>query len=669
MSARPQWLIAGCVALLLAGWTFGGTLGRLTTEFLGFEYVDAYGTQWFYWFVDRQLRAGETAGHSDLFFHPWGKDVFAHTGTNVLDAYAAFPFRLLLGPVLGYNAFLLATLLVNGIVFGWLARQFTSDRLAIGVGSVLFAFSPFVLFEAGAGRPTQALLVFPVLVVLFLWRTGTRRGLLSPVLAGLALALSGYQYWYYAFFVGMGCLAHGLWRVAYPPRDAGGRWRLLARHALIAGVALAVTLPFAHALLSGGATGGESVPGLLDMDRWSLRANPPITEAGTKVGLFLWQPFLRQTGAFVQDLDGTERFLFRGTWMLIPMWLSLALWAWRPGKLERGPVLAMVALSLALSLGPMLLLGGLALPNPLYIGLSKALPFMQRLWWPARAFVVMSILVNLSLVVNIAHLRGRAPWLRIGAVAGLALAWGVELAALGYLPFPTWHAGVPAGYRCLEQGPEGALMELPFAWTQAHLYYQTQHGRPVMGGMLENNPEFTPEEIFALHQDNTFVASMMHTAHGIPGDTAWTEEDRQAVHTLGYRYVVLQKDAYHVAQRDPGLLDNVRRLQQRRMTQGLQRVAGPPVYDDARVAIFAPWGDPSPCAASSPEPDRKPLGRTDIPSEELFSRPFEDQVLTRLLVPRPEDLVLYDPEESSLADDDSAVADPPASAGDDDSAE
>ncbi len=668
MSARPQWLIAGCVALLLAGWTFGDALGELTTAFLGFEYVDAYGTQWFYWFVDRQARLGEGAGHSSLFFHPWGKDVFAHTGTNVLDAYAALPFRLVLGPVLGYNVFLLAALVVNGLAFAWLARQFTQDRLAIGVGAVLFAFSPYVLFEAEAGRPTQALLVFPVLLLLFLWRTGSRRGLLPPLLAGTALALSGYQYWYYAFFLGMGCLAHGLWRAAYPPEGAGGRWRILARHSLVAVTALALTLPFAHALLSGGATGGESVPGLLDMDRWSLRANPPITEAGTKVGLFLWQPLLRQTGAFVQDLDGTERFLFRGTWMLVAMWASLALWIWRPGKLQRGPVLAMMGISLLLALGPVLLLGGLALPNPLYIGLSKALPFMQRLWWPARAFVVMSILVNLTLVVNLGHLRERAARYRIGAVVVIALAWGLELAALGYLPFPTWHAGVPAGYRCLEQGGDEALMELPFAWTQAHLYYQTQHGRPIMGGMLENNPEFTPDEVFALHEENTFVASMMHTAHGRPGEKPWTEEDRQAVHDLGYRFVVLQKDAFHVAKRDPGLLDNVRRLQQRHLTQGLKKVAGEPVYEDARVAIYAPWGDPSPCGEAPPDGDAQAIGRTDIPSEELFTRPFEDQVLTRLLVPRPEDLVLYDPEVST-DDDDSAAAPPTLPTDDDDSAE
>ena len=653
MNPRLTWLLAAAVALLLTGWTFGDALGQLGESFLGFEYVDGYGTQWFYWFVERQVRRGETLGHTDLFFHPWGKEIFAHTGTNVLDAYLALPFRMLLGPVAGYNVFVLLALAANGIAFAFLARQVTRDTLAIGLGSVLFAFTPYILFETSAGRPTQALMVLPVLTVLFLWRSGVRRGWLSPALAGLFLGLSGYQYWYYAFFFGVACLLHGLLRIARPAEDAGGRWRVLGRHVLMAAVALAVTLPFAHALLTGGATGGEAMPGMLDMERWSMRANPPLTVEGTKVGLFMWQPLLRQTGAFVQDLDGTERFLFRGTWMLWLMWISVAVWLWRPGRLERGPVALMMAGGLLLSIGPLLLLGGLALPNPLYILLSKGLPFMQRLWWPARAFSLLSVLVGLTAVVNLAHLRRFGPWPRLGAALGVSLLWAVELAALGYLPMATWSAATPAGYRCLEHGPEGALMELPYAWTQGHLYYQTHHGRPIMGGMLENNPEFTPDEVFELHDDNSFVSSLLYAAHGKPGAPEWSEEDRREVEALGYRYVVLQKDAFHVAQTDPGLLDNVRRLQQRRITRTRAGGAGRPVYDDGGVASFAPWGAPSPCEGVDIEPDRAARGRTDTPSEELFTRNFEDQVLTRLITPSPSDTVLFDPD-TDEGDDDSA---------------
>ena len=79
----------------------------------------------------------------------------------------------------------------------------------------------------------------------------------------------------------------------------------------------------------------------------------------------------------------------------------------------------------------------------------------------------------------------------------------VEARTLDLFPFETWNAGIPAGYKCLATGPEGAVLELPYNFTQAHLYYQIEHGRPIFGGMLENNKVFTPRETTELLKNNT----------------------------------------------------------------------------------------------------------------------------------------------------------------------
>ena len=106
-------VVMALLAVLAAG--FGPHLRRLADDLLGYEYVDHYGTQWFYWYTERQVRAGAPLGHTDLFFYPWGKDVYLHTGSNVLDAMAAVPFRAMFGPTLGYNVFVLAGLLASGL--------------------------------------------------------------------------------------------------------------------------------------------------------------------------------------------------------------------------------------------------------------------------------------------------------------------------------------------------------------------------------------------------------------------------------------------------------------------------------------------------------------------------------------------------------------------------
>ena len=46
------------------------------------------------------------------------------------------------------------------------------------------------------------------------------------------------------------------------------------------------------------------------------------------------------------------------------------------------------------------------------------------------------------------------------------------------------------------------MIDLPERWSAAHLYYQTVHGRPIFGGMLEGNARFTPAELTQLREEN-----------------------------------------------------------------------------------------------------------------------------------------------------------------------
>lgn len=600
-------VVLGLVAAL-----FLGTLTRLSTEFLGIEYVDHYGTQWFYWFAQHQIEQGEGFGHTDLMFFPYGKDIYLHTGANVLDAILAVPFRALLGGVLGYNTFVCLALAASGWAFYRLALDFTEDRAAALLGAAFVTLSPFVLSELAEGRPTQAILLLPTLFLRELWRSGDRPGLRAPLLAGLFLALTGYQYWFYAFFGGMVALAHGLWRAARPPAGAGGGLAVLGRHALIAAVALAITLPAALPLLLASQAG--EVPGLLDVSGWSEGAIRPQTKEGDGIGLFLWQPLRGQSG-FLAGTDPEElQYLTQGVltpWVAMVAALAALL---RPGRLPRGPALAMAAVCTLLAMGPVLIVGDAWIPNRPYVLLVENISFLRRLWWPSRAYVFTNLLYGLAIVAALSWMGqlGRRVQAAVGLIAALFWGWHLHFGRL--LPFPTWDATVPAGYRCLAEGEPGAIIELPFSWTQAHLYWQTAHGRPMLGGMLENNELFAPEEAVSLREDNTFLAALLALARS-EGDEleAWSEADKAAVGALGFRYVVLQRDAYNPPPNVPGLADNAIRARLRRMRQVLARTLGEPVYEDARVNIYAPWGGDAPCEAGAGwERDEKTLGNTEI---------------------------------------------------------
>lgn len=598
-TATDRLLVAACAVLLVLP-VLGPTLPHLSDRFLGIEEVDYYGSLWFYWFVGR----GEGLLHTNLFFFPFGKDIFQHTGANVLDALLALPLRWALGPVLGFNLFLLLGRVFDAWAFSRLARAFSTDPVAVGVGSLLFAATPFALYETAEGRPTQAILGLLPLFLLAAWRASERVGWRSPLAAGLLLALIGYQYWYYAFFSGVVAGALCGVRLAWPPPQAGGRRALLGRFVGMALVALALVAPAAIPLFLAAQAGGQAMPGLLDLEHWNMAGlGTPTTVEGRDIALMVWQPLLGQNAFFLVSPEGLPTLLGH---QRVTSWVALVLvaaWLWRPGGLDRRVGLAMALAASLLATGPLLVVGTRYLVDPAYLALLHLFGFLRRLWWPGRAYAWLAVLVGLAGVIALAGLARWGRRVQGGAALLICAAWVLDLRVSGLAPMPTWDAAIPAAYRCLASGPSGALIELPFAWTQAHLYYQTAHGRPLLGGMLENNPVFHPPEAIALRQENAWLATVLDTARAGGQERDWTAAERASVQELGFKYVVLQKDALELHGGDHAMSDTIRRTRTRGVRRQLVSLLGQPVYEDARAAIYAPWGDPAPCAAGSVDGD------------------------------------------------------------------
>ncbi len=583
---------ATLLTLLLVAVVLGPALPRLHSHFLGIAEVDHFGTQWFYWFTQRGLLEGHSLLETELFYHPWGKDVLLHTGANVLDALLAVPLRFIAGPVLGYNLFLLLGLLFSGWAFSRLARVFVDDRATVLMVSTLFALSPFVLYEAAEGRPTQAILGLFPLFWLQVWRAASSRGWRAPVLGGVLLALLGYQYWYYAVFGGFCAAALAAWRTVRPPEGAGGRGLVLGRFAAMAGVAALIAAPVAGPMLLRTELSSAAVPGLLDVGAWSLGGVAPVTVEGHRIALLSWQPLLGKASYFMQASGGSQSLVGHQQTLSVAMLLVLAVWLWRPGRLDRGGLLAPLLVAVTIAVGPMLAVGGAALSSPLYILICRAFGFLQRLWWPARAFAMVDVLVFLVAAVVLARAARLSRWRHAAVMAGVVLTFGLGLGRAGLAPFPSWDAAVPAGYRCLAGGEPGALIELPFGWTQAHLYYQSAHERPISGGMLERNPVFIPEQARSFHEDNRCVADLV-TAAGSGGaePSVDFEVHRSEALELGYRWVVLQRDAYFTVNDHQGDAEvrNLLRAQLtrlRRVERSLEGLLGPAMYADGRANIY-----------------------------------------------------------------------------------
>jgi hypothetical protein len=522
--------VVGVLAVLLLGPAALDPLHR----FVGSDWLDAYGTQWFYWWTERRL-AGDDAGA--LLFFPWGKDLYRHTGGNLLDAAIATPLRWALGAPGGTNAFVLLILLSNA----WGATRVAaaagveerSGRLA---AALLGLFNPFALFELQQGRPTQAMLVFPSLFIASLARPA---GLRSGLSGGLWLALTGLTYWYYGILGGLLAVLASLARaVGGRPMGEG------ARLALVGAVSLAVVLPFAAPMLRD--LGDGQVPGLLaladtpgPLGRLRLR-----TVEGDEQGLFVLA-LSGRGGALIEPDD--LRFdpgvrLFGAAHLLAVLAGSLS-----ARRATRRLALAVGAGALVFAVGPVVIVGRDFVANPLYLWGVERLDVLRRWWWPGRSVAWMHLIITMLgalAVQRVARARGR----RWGLAAAVGLgAWAAAVPARqGLAPLDWWPAQVSAGIHCLAQPAAGAVIELPYKLGQRPLYHQTIHGRPILNGMLVTKEAFTPPEMVALRNDNSAVALLLALGERDwrhPRD-AWTAADLQALRELGYRTVVFRKEGY-----------------------------------------------------------------------------------------------------------------------------
>lgn len=603
---RTDRLLGLALALVVVAAAVGPTLPLLSRQLLGADLVDAHGTAWFYDMVDDALARDLPLHHTDRMFWPWGKDLHLHTGSNLLDALLAVPLRRVLGPVLGANLLWVLGLLATWLAARRLLRRVTSAPLAVEVVAPLLAFSPLALLELGEGRPTQAILLFPILLVEALWCTARRPGLGAPLAAGLLLALTGYQYWFHGFFAGILALGAGLAAVAAAP--PGQRRAVLLRHALAAAVALLAVAPAVVPLVLG--VGAGEVPGLLDTGAWSLAAQPLRTAEGQAVDLWTWQPLLGAVGFLANHPRGGVVFAPAAHPTPLPLLLALLAGLAVAGRGPRRALLAMLLPVGLLAVGPTLAVGPLGLPGLPSMALLELLPFARRLWWPGRALLVASVPAAVALALLLARARAWGPLPgRLLAVA-LVGAWLAQGRADRLLPLPTWDPTPPAGHRCLATGPQGAVLELPWGGSQRGLAWQSAHGRPLLGGMAERNDSLVPAQTLALLEHNGWLARLVHlTSHGVeargPLDRP-TQAAGERIRALGVTYVVLRRDE---------LADHPRR------DRALQRLLGSPVYQDARTVIYAPWGAPSPCQDTPPAPDLvsvplSPGPRPHIPADD-----------------------------------------------------
>jgi hypothetical protein len=505
--------------------------------------VDLFGTLWFYWWIQDCIVTMADPGFTDMFFHPLGKDIFAHTGNNFLDAGLSVPFQWIFRFPRYQPIFVAFVMLGNALTFRPLAARFAGavgDRswwqLALGRGQLtvaafvatgLWMASSYVLFEITAGRLTQAFLWFlPLALDRLLALEGAAPRRSDAMLAGLFTALQAIDYWYMGHFQALLWIWIGAWAMARNP----ARLRLLAHYALAAISALLVVSPFVVAMLL--EVRADAVPGLSGQG-----------------GLF----------APPQALGNNVATQLHGYWMMerygAPMlgyatWIGALVLILLSGR-DRGRWLLAVLLLLVFAVGPAWPTGGGAsITWYPYLLAYNTVPFLDRLWFPYRAVVMVFLVVCLGVAAALPPwLRrlSRVRWRPLASAGPLGLALlllGINLAEQHSQlcwPFVTRDASPPAAYRWIGQ-EGGAIVHLPFGVNQSAIVWQTIHGQPIFGGMGENAPLLWPEG-FDKKLANPLIRFLRMSTRRPEAATAPSgERGLELLREDGFRWVILHRD-------------------------------------------------------------------------------------------------------------------------------
>jgi len=530
----------------------------------GFEGLDSLQYTWSLWWSGQAWgRLGHSPAHVTLLYYPWGGEHPLLAVTPLLDALA-WPLYTLLSPTEVYNLIFLASFVLTGTTTYLFALELTGDTLAAFLAGSVFAFFPNRMGHALSGHLTQLAAWWFPLYLRYLLRTLDRPTRRHALMAGLFLALSLevalVQTAYFVIPATSLVLAYEL---------IARRGRLQGRHvaagALLFGLALLLVLP----------TYG---PFLWHTWRHDVQlAAPGVEELSTDLlALVLPPPYHPVWGGVVGRIHALQRLFpepneLEHTAFLGWVPLLLSLWAVR--RRDRGTGLwGMVGLAaLWLSLGPILRLGGEVTGIAQPYALLMRLPFYRWGRTPERFNELAMWSVSLLAAKGLAGLR----WNRAvkAALIGLALAEMVVL-----WPFPDGTSRPPTLLSAGRTG-QGAVLHLPISKRQIGnlaMYYQTAHGRPIVGGYIHR--ELPGMRTYVKAVD----AAMTAQADGAERPLT-PAEVRGFLEGLDIRQVVLHRQF-------------VREAWVEEVSARLTRAIGPPRADTGSEMLFDGPPRPSPTA-------------------------------------------------------------------------
>jgi hypothetical protein len=462
---------------------------------------DSYEYNWVLWRI-KQIVSGSGGGLAYLPWLNYPVGLYHPFMLTMLTVdLTALPFLLIFPSHVVYNLLILSGLVLCGLSAYWFTSELTGDRRAGFIGGLVFGFFSNKMGHVAAAHLPQTLAYWVPLFALLLWRVvwkpGWRRGLMCGLVLVPTLLVHPIHVAYFVLPVTLAILFYALVQLRRRFFERRRLWVLM----LAFGVAAIVVVPIWWPSISA------------EWDEGYLRAGGTVSNSTDLLAFFTpspYHPILASTGwlpGYAREVFPDEHALNEGS--AYPGLLVLALGILALVKRWRRTWIwgALAVACLVLALGPVLKVGGRVVVYTvdeyqtdvlLPYALVKSLPLFGVSRTPGRinetAFFALAVLAAFGF--GALPRRPARQWV-LSALA-IVLAIGIVFETLVRWPLPLCKLEVPQVVRTIaaEDGT-GALLHVP-AFTDAKsknlaLYYQTVHGRPIVGGWTHRSlPEAGP---------------------------------------------------------------------------------------------------------------------------------------------------------------------------------
>jgi len=450
-------------------------LPKLFTHIIGYELLDNWPHVWNFYWPETLIKAQSMGYRSSGVFFPDYLNLlitFGDMGNEIL----WFPVSAILGPVAGFNLYMLCAVILSGFFIFLLARELgASDAGALFAG-IVFGCSPYLFSEMFDGRIegiAVALLPLFVWFLIKLLRTGRVFWYFLAALSFISFAMCN-------FYHGLiGLLFAGYYLAAIVIQASPLERLQIIKRTFILGVMIAIPmLPVALSY-------SQNAPSEKQIQASGVVSHPEFQPGSPPPGALDPTQFFRLKARPILGSNMGNIFVI-GITPLLLAFCTLIL-------KERRAVIWLIgaAVFIIFSMGSFMVIGDLTIPMPFFF--LQLLPLFSRLHMVYRFGLIVIFCIAIAAALCLTAITTRfnlQKKFQIVLLFCVCLATLFEYIILSPVPFPLPFADayIPKPYKTLREADTGAALILPHYTTVningRYLYYQTFHHKPLVNGAV-----------------------------------------------------------------------------------------------------------------------------------------------------------------------------------------